>query len=225
MDYLGHIVSGQGVSMDKDKVQTVLDWPTLVNIKQLRGFLGLTRYYRKFIKSYVVITTPLTNLLMKDKFLWGVDADEAFNKLKNVITQAPVLTLPDFSKPFTLEIDASEIGVGVVLSQMQHPIAYFSKKLNVRMQKQSAYAREFFAITEAIAKFRHYLLGHKFVIKTDQKSLKSLTDQVVHTPEQQNWLHKLIGYDFTIEYKSGKENVVVDSLSRSFMMAISQLKL
>ena len=93
------------------------------------------------------------------------------------------------------------------------------------MQKQSAYPREFFAITEAIAKFRHYLLGHKFVIKTDQKSLKSLTDQVVHTPEQQNWLHKLIGYDFTIEYKSGKENVVVDSLSRYFMMAISQHKL
>ena len=124
-----------------------------------------------------------------------------------------------------METDASGIGVGVVLSQMQHPIAYFSKKLNVRMQKQSAYAREFFAITKAIAKFRHYLLGHKFVIKTDQKSLKSLTDQVVHTPEQQNWLHTLIGYDFTIEYKSGKENVAADSLSRSFMMAISQLKL
>ena len=171
--------------MDKDKVQTVLDWPTLVNIKQLRGFLGLIGYYRKFIKSYAIITTPLPNLLKNDKFLWREDADEAFNKLKNVITQAPVLTLPDFSKPFTLEIDASEIGVGVVLSQMQHPIAYFSKKLNVRMQKQSAYAREFFATTEAIPKFRHYLLGHKFVIKTDQKSLRSLTDQAVHTPEQQ----------------------------------------
>jgi len=92
------------------------------------------------------------------------------------------------------------------------------------MQRQS-YRREFFAITEAIAKFRHYLLGHKLIIKTDQKSLRSLTDQVVHTPEQQNWLHKLIGYDFTIEYKPGKENVAADSLSRSFMMAISQPKL
>ena len=85
-----------------------------------------------------------------------------------------------------METDASGIGVGAVLSQMQPLIAYFSKKLNVRMQKQSTYAREFFSITKAIAKFRHYLLGHKFVIKTDQKSLKSLTDQVVHTPEQQN---------------------------------------
>ena len=113
-----------------------MDWSAPVNIKQLRGFLGLIGYYRKFIKSYAVISAPLTDLLKKDKFMWGVDADEAFNKHKNVITQAPVLALPDFSKPFTLEIDASGIGVGVVLSQMQHLIAYFSKKLNVRMQKQ-----------------------------------------------------------------------------------------
>ena len=92
------------------------------------------------------------------------------------------------------------------------------------MQKQLAYAREFFAIMAAIAKFRHYLLGHKFIIRTDQKSLRSLTDQVVHTPEQQNWIHKLMGYNFTIEYKPGKENVVVDFLSRSIMMARSQPK-
>ena len=92
------------------------------------------------------------------------------------------------------------------------------------MQKQSAYAREFFAIMATIAKFKHYLLGHKFIIRTDQKSLRSLTDQVVHTPEQQNWIHKLMGYDFTIEYKPEKENVVANSLSRSIMMAISQSK-
>ncbi|WVZ24049.1 hypothetical protein V8G54_002593 [Vigna mungo] len=93
------------------------------------------------------------------------------------------------------------------------------------MQRQSSYAREFSVITEAIAKFRHYLLGHKFVIKTDQKSLRSLTTQVVHTPEQQHWLHKLIGYDVAIEYKPGTENVAADSLSRSSMMALSIPKL
>jgi len=90
------------------------------------------------------------------------------------------------------------------------------------MQVQSAYAREFYAITEAISKFRHYLLGHKFVIRTDQKSLRSLTEQTVNTPEQQNWLHKLLGYDFTIEYKPGRENAAADALSRSFLMAITQ---
>lgn len=148
--------------MDKDKVQAVLQWPIPANIKQLRGFLGLTGYYRKFIKSYTVIVNPLTDLL-KDGFIWGADATAAFSKLKKAITEAPVLALPDFSKPFTLETDASGVGIGVVLSQQQHPIAYFSKKINARMQRQSAYAREFFAITKAIAKFRHYLLGHKLL--------------------------------------------------------------
>lgn len=89
------------------------------------------------------------------------------------------------------------------------------------MQNQSTYTREFYAITEVIAKFRHYLLGHRFLIRTDQKSLKSLAKQVIQTPEQQKWLHKLLGYDFTIEYKPGKDNITADSLSRSYFMAWS----
>jgi len=93
------------------------------------------------------------------------------------------------------------------------------------MQKQSAYSRESFAITEAISKFRHYLLGHKFIIQTDQKSLKTLTEQALQTPEQQSWLPKLLGYDFTIEYKPGKENIPADALSRSFFMAWSATKI
>ena len=93
--------------MDKDKVQVVLQWPTPITIKQLRGFLGLAGYYRKFIKSYAVIVAPLTELLKKDNFIWEVEADEAITKLKKAITQALVLALPDFSQPFTLETDAS----------------------------------------------------------------------------------------------------------------------
>jgi hypothetical protein len=118
--------------------------------------------------------------------------------------EAPVLTLPDFTQPFILETDASGIGVGAVLGQNGHPIAYFSKKLAPRMQKQSAYTRELLAITEALAKFRHYLLGNKFIIRTDQRSLKSLMDQSLQTPEQQVWLHKFLGFDFKIEYKPGQ---------------------
>lgn len=89
------------------------------------------------------------------------------------------------------------------------------------MQKQSAYVRELYAITEALAKFRHYLIGHKFFIKIDQRSLKSLTDQSIQTPEQLHWLHKFLGYDFTIEYKPGVDNIAADSLSRSFCLALS----
>ncbi|MCH93889.1 enzymatic polyprotein, partial [Trifolium medium] len=222
VDYLGHTVSGSGVTMDKDKVQAVLDWPIPANIKQLRGFLGLTGYYRRFIKAYATIASPLTDLLKKDNFQWSESAHQAFSTLKQAITSAPVLILPNFSQPFVLETDASSIGIGAVLSQQDHPIAYFSKKLGPTVQKQSAYLREFRAITEALAKFRHYLLGHKFIIRTDQQSLKSLLDQTLQTPEQQAWLHKFIGFDFTIEYKPGKENLAADALSRMFTLAWSE---
>ncbi|GAU10375.1 hypothetical protein TSUD_419040, partial [Trifolium subterraneum] len=222
VDYLGHTVSGTGVAMDKDKVQTVLEWPQPSNVKQLRGFLGLTGYYRRFVKGYATIASPLTDLLKKEGFRWTTEATKAFEQLKVAITTAPVLALPQFSIPFTIETDASGTGIGAVLSQLGHPIAFFSKKMVPRMQKQSAYTREFFAITEAIAKFRHYLLGHKFIIRTDQKSLKSLMDQSLQTPEQQAWLHKFIGYDFTIEYKPGKDNMAADALSRVCLMAWSK---
>jgi hypothetical protein len=222
VDYLGHTVTGDGVTMDKLKVQAVIDWPIPKNLKQLRGFLGLTGYYRRFIKSYATIAAPLTDLLKKDSFQWSDVAAEAFHHLKHAITSAPVLVLPDFSKPFILETDASGIGIGAVLSQAGHPIAYFSKKLGPTSQKQSAYLREFRAITEALAKFRHYLLGHKFVIRTDQQSLKSLLDQNLQTPEQQAWLHKFIGFDFTIEYRPGKDNKAADALSRMFHLAWSE---
>jgi hypothetical protein len=128
----------------------------------------------------------------------------------------------DFDEPFTLETDASGTGVGAVLGQKGHPIAYFSKKLSLRRQKQSTYIRELLAITEALSKFRHYLLGHKFIIKTGQKSLKSLMEQSLQTPEQQAWFHKSIGFDFQIEYKPGKDNIHADALSRLCLLAWSE---
>lgn len=209
--------------MDNSKVQAVLEWPIPSNLKQLRGFLGLTGYYRRFIQGYASIALPLTDLLKKDSFLWNDQAAAAFHNLKRALTVAPVLSLPDFSKPFILETDASEYGIGAVLSQAKHPIAFFSKKLSPRMQKQSAYVRELYAISEAISKFHHYLIGHQFIIRTDQKSLKSLTEQSIQTPEQQAWLHKFLGYNFTIEYKPGKDNIAADALSRSFMLSLSSI--
>lgn len=108
-----------------------------------------------------------------------------------------------------------------MLSQANHPIAFFSKKLSERARKRSAYAREMLAITEAVAKFRHYLSGHYFIIRTDQKSLHHLTNQTIQTPDQEEWLPKLLGFRFSIEYKPGNTNVVADALSRSFYMALS----
>ena len=225
IDYLGHTISGEGVKMDKAKVQTVMEWQEPQNVKQLRGFLGLTGYYPKFIRNYAAIAGPLTDLLKKGAFKWNDQASQAFQQLKKAITSQPVLALPNFDIPFEIETDASGIGIRAVLIQDKHPIAYFSKKMATSMQRQSAYTREFYAITEAIAKFRHYLLGKKFIIRTDQQSIKSLLNQNLHTPEQHKWLHKLLGYDFEIQYKPGGENVPAYALSRCYLGAWSTPKL
>lgn len=168
IDYLGHTISHQGVHMEKDKVKVVLDWPIPISLKQLRGFLGLSGYYRRFIRNYATIVAPLTALLKKDAFEWTPSATDAFLTLQQAITAAMMLALPDFSKPFILETDASGTGIGAVLSQDKHPITYFSKKLNSSMQAKSTYVRELYAVTEAMAKFRNYILGNKFIICTYQ---------------------------------------------------------
>ncbi|WVY90886.1 hypothetical protein V8G54_036400 [Vigna mungo] len=198
IDYLGHTLSGSGVAMDDSKLVAVRAWPQPSNLKQLRGFLGLIGYYRRFVKQYASIVAPLTELLKKDGFHWTEKATAAFEQLKLAMTFAPILAIPNFKEPFVLETDASGMVVGVVLSQNQHPIAYFSKKMSHRMQKQSAYVRELYAVTETLAKFRHYLLGHHF------------------------WLPKFLRYDFEIQYKAGKDNIPTDALSRSFFMAWSE---
>ncbi|MCI13270.1 hypothetical protein A2U01_0034387, partial [Trifolium medium] len=214
LEYLGHVVSVDGVCPDPSKIQAMLDWPPPKNLTALRGFLGLTGFYRKFIQGYASIATPLTALLRKDSFIWTPEATIAFNALKLAMTKAPTLALPDFTQPFILETDASGIAMGAVLMQNSHPIAFFSKPFCPRLCKASTYICELHAITTAVKKWRQYLLGHKFIIYTDHQSLKELLTQVVQTPEQQIYLPKLMGYGYTIHYKTGKTNLVADALSR-----------
>ena len=214
VEYLGHMVSEKGVEPVQAKVEAIQQWPIPKTLKALRGFLGLTGFYRRFIQGYASIAAPLTHLLKKDSFGWNDDAQLAFDTLKRVLSQAPVLILPNFTLPFTVETDASGVGMGAVLSQQNHPIAFFSKPFCPKLLNSSTYVRELFAITAAVKKWRQYLLGHSFVILTDHRSLKELMSQVVQTLEQQLYLARLIGYDYTIQYRSGKTNVVADALSR-----------
>lgn len=164
--------------------------------------------------SYSIISRPLTFLLRKDGFEWSTDASTAFTNLKTALSSAPVLTLPDFNKTFVVETDASNTGIGAVLMQDNHPICYISRALGPRHQSLSVYEKELMAMVHAVQSWNAYLAHKKFIIRTDQKSLKYMVEQKATTPFQHMWLSKLMGYDFEIQYKQSKDNVAADALSR-----------
>ncbi|KAI5392337.1 hypothetical protein KIW84_076932 [Lathyrus oleraceus] len=203
-----------GVAVDPNKYNSVLNWPVPRNVKGVRGFLGLTDYYRKFIRDYGKLAKPLTELTKKDVFQWGKDAQRAFDLLKQKLIAAPILALPNFEKEFVIECDASGTGLGANLSQEKKPIAYFSKSLDVRNLAKSAYEKELMACVLAIQHWRLYLLGRKFVVSTDQRSLKDLLQQKIISGEQQNWVAKRLGFNFEIRYKPGRMNQGANPLSR-----------
>jgi len=174
----------KGVSTDPKKVEAMLNWPKPNTLRALRGFLGLTGYYRRIVKGYGVISKPLTKLLKKGNFHWGPEADAAFDKLKVAMSRVPTLGLPDFSKLFVLEKDASEIGIRVVLMQDGWPLVFLIQALSPGHLNLSIYEKEVLAVVMAVEKWRHYLEMGRFVIKTDHESLKFLLQQKLQTQLQ-----------------------------------------
>nr|XP_045090196.1 uncharacterized protein LOC120962006 [Aegilops tauschii subsp. strangulata] len=214
INYLGHVISAEGVATESDKTEAIQNWPQPSSQTELRAFLGLTGYYRKFVRNYSIITKPLTTLLSKKGFVWSVEATEAFLKLKQVMTTTPVLALPNFSLPFTVETDACDTGIGAVLSQQGHPIAFLSRALGVNNKKLSVYEKEFLAVMMAIDRWRPYLQRGQFTILTDHKSLCTLGEQHLGSELQRKAMAKLGGLQFKFKYRKGIDNTAADSLSR-----------
>lgn len=192
----------------------MLNGPKTAGIIKLRGFLGLIGDYRKFVKNYGVIGKPLTYLLHGRKvWQWTEEAQMTFDNLKQAMVTTRILALPNFDLPFVVEIDACEEGIGAVLMQNSRPIAFLSKALGVKNRQLSIY-EEFLALILAVGRWRPYLQKSTFQIRTDHQPLSYLGEQQLQSDLQRTTMTKLIGLQFKIVYKCGKENVAIDALSR-----------
>ena len=222
--FLGHIVTENGICVDPKKIESVQKWPRPASVTEIRSFLGLAGYYRRFVENFSRIAAPLTRLTQKGvKFVWSEACEEVFQKLKNCLTSAPVLTLPSDGGGFTVYCDASRVGLGCVLMQHGRVIAYASRQLKGYEQNYPTHDLELAAVVFALKIRRHYLYGETFEIYTNHKSLKYIFDQRDLNLRQRRWLELLKDYDCTIHYHSGKVNVVADALSRKSMGSLSHI--
>uniref|UniRef100_A0A3B1JZA6 ribonuclease H n=1 Tax=Astyanax mexicanus TaxID=7994 RepID=A0A3B1JZA6_ASTMX len=224
--FLGYIISANGVLMDDNKVEAVTSWPTPQTIKDLQRFLGFANFYRRFIRNFSSIAAPLTALTRKatKTLKWSSEAQHAFAKLKAAFVSAPILKHPDPNLPFTVEVDASETGVGAVLSQRSgsppklYPIAFFSRKLSAAESNYGIGDRELLAVKLALEEWRHWLEGavHPFTVLTDHKNLEYLKTAKRLNPRQARWSLFFSRFQFSISFRPGTRNTKADALSRVF---------
>ncbi|KAI3453949.1 hypothetical protein Pfo_010612 [Paulownia fortunei] len=222
--FLGHIIGHGQLQMDGAKIRAIVEWEAPTKVTELRSFLGLVNYYRRFIQGYSARAAPLIDLLKKGKtWEWSEKCQHAFDDLKAAVSSEPVLALPDFDKPFELHTDASDFAIGGVLMQEGHPIAFESRKLNDTERRYTVQEKEMTAIIHCLWVWRHYLLGSHFIIKTDNVATSYFQTQKKLSPKQARWQDFLAEFDYTLEYKPGKANVVADALSRKAELAAVSL--
>ncbi|GKB11005.1 reverse transcriptase domain-containing protein [Tanacetum coccineum] len=215
VQFLGHVVNRDGIHVDPSKVESVKNWKTPESPTEIRSFLGLAGYYRRFIENFSKIAKPLTLLTQKNKaYVWGDKQEEAFQILKEKLCNAPVLALPDGPDDFVVYCDASKQGFGCVLMQQGKVIAYASRQLKIHENNYTTHDLELGAVVFALKIWRHYLYGTKSVIYTDHKSLQYIFDQKELNMRQRRWIELLSDYECEIKYHPGKANVVADALSR-----------
>lgn len=224
LKYLGYVVDSNGLQADPEKVESIVNYPTPTNRKEVRRFIGTASWYRRFIPNFSSLSAPLNKLTSQGKkappFLWTPETNKAFQELKECLVSAPILSCPDYSKPFEVHTDASDFGIGAVLTQtlngQEKVIAYMSKSLSHQERNYSATEREALAVLTAIEHWRCYLEnGLKFTIYTDHSSLKWFLNLNNPTGRLARWGVRLSAYNFEIKHRKGTDNVVPDSLSRS----------
>ncbi|KAL0149320.1 hypothetical protein M9458_055358, partial [Cirrhinus mrigala] len=223
--FLGYIVSAEGMRMDPEKIKAVVDWPSPDSRKALQRFLGFANFYRRFIRNYSQLAAPLTALTSpRMAFRWSDAAEAAFANLKRRFVSAPILVTPDPSRQFVVEVDASEVGVGAVLSQRSpsddkmHPCAFFSHRLSSAESNYDIGNRELLAVKLALEEWRHWLEGSgvPFMVWTDHKNLEYIRTAKRLNSRQARWALFFGRFDFTLSYRPGSKNVKPDSLSRIF---------
>ena len=229
LEYLGHVVAPDGIKPNPTLVRAIVDFPQPDNLKALQSFLGMTNFYRRFIKDYSWRALPLTNSLRgaldSRPIFWNGDMVRAFEDLKKALISAPCLRIPDPDDDFEVTTDASEDAkaVGCVLTQNGHPVAFDSKKLDIHQVNYTTHDKEMCAIMHVLTIWRPFLLGKPFKVYTDHRSLTHLKTQPNLNQRQIRWLERAADYDCEILYKPGKENVVADALSRVRIASLSPL--
>jgi hypothetical protein len=216
---LGHFISSQGIQVDPSKIQVIKDLPTPKTQTEVRSILGHAGYYRRFIKNFSKIASPLFVLLMKNfEFKWTNFCQEAFNTLKNQLSTASILRGIDWTLPFHISSDASDTAIGAVLGQeedhLPYAIYFISKNMSPAELNYTVTEKEFLAVIYAINKFRHYITGYSTFVHTDHSAIKYLMNKPITNARVSRWLLLLQEFDITIVDRPGKENVVADFLSR-----------
>jgi hypothetical protein len=213
--FLGHVILAEEILVDPRKVEAVLKWERPTNVTEIRSFLGLAGYYRRFIEGFSTIAAPMTRLTRKEtKWEWTSECESSFQELKRRLTTAPVLTLPSGMEGFVIYSDASKKGLGCVLMQYGRVIAYASRQLKTHETNYPTHDLELVAVIFALRVQRHYLYGSRVQIFIDHKSLQYLITQKELNMRQRRWVKLIKDYDCVIDYHPGRANVVVDALSR-----------
>lgn len=198
------MVSKDGLRMDKEKVKVIVEWHVPRTIIEVRIFHGLETLYRKFIRNFSSIIAPITKCTKGKEFVWNKEAGESFELLKKMVTTSPILVLPDFSKVFEVDYDASFVGIGDVLSQGRRLVAFFSEKLNEVRKNYSTYDVEFYAIVQALRYWQHYLLRREFILFTNHEALRYVKSQKKLNTRHVKWISFIQYYEFTLKHKSRK---------------------